>query len=152
MRKDIKKMAENINKFKRTTTKYVFHYKNFNINIFPFSNTTNDLIRQLKESLDDSSDSETEIRVPAKKVKNNGKPQKKIINQRFRWKPEMVEALLESMMEVKTQYECNGLDFEADLVRLYTDVQVIMASRFDCGEFGPVSARQIPEDVPSEEL
>ena len=77
----------------------------------------------------DSSDSGTENGGTIKKVKNNEKPKKKVANQRFCWKPEMVESLLGSKMEVKTKYEFNGLDFESDCIFILTYVRINMASR-----------------------
>ena len=69
---------------------------------------------------------------------------------RFIWTTKMQESLLASLMDIKTQYEFNGLDFEADLPRMYGEVRVKMAKIYS--EFGPIEVQRIKEDVAPEDL
>lgn len=49
-------------------------------------------------------------------------------------------------------YEFKGKDFEADLVKLYTDIRIMMAQRHEKGEFGPIAARELKDDLEPSEL
>ena len=80
---------------------------------------------------------------------NPGKEVKKI---RFRWKNEMVQNLIIFLNKQKTAYAFKGLDFEADLVRLYREIRVMMAKRYETGEFGPIKERNLPKGLISSEL
>jgi hypothetical protein len=59
--------------------------------------------------------------------KKKNKVSKTAEKSRFPWTPEMVEQFIDCLNEQKTQFEFKGLDFEADLVRLYTNVRTMMA-------------------------
>ena len=60
----------------------------------------------------------------------------------------MVEKLIRCLAEQKSLYEFKGLDFEADLVQLYTNIRVMMAERYsENKEFGPVSEKEIEDDL-----
>ena len=64
----------------------------------------------------------------------------------------MVGELIRCLAEQKFLYEFKGLDFEADLVQLYTNVRVIMAERYSVNkEFGPVSEKEIEDDLTAAE-
>lgn len=56
------------------------------------------------------------------------------------------------MNEPKTIYEFQGKDFEADIVKLYKDIRVMMASIYENGEFGPVAPREVPEGLKAKEI
>lgn len=59
----------------------------------------------------------------------------------------MMDYLLNYLTEMKTESEFLGKDFEADLVRLYVEVGIIMAKKFRIDDFGPVDVA-----VPGENL
>ncbi|MEO0901902.1 MAG: hypothetical protein AAFY00_07690 [Bacteroidota bacterium] len=80
---------------------------------------------------------------------NPGKEVKKI---RFRWKNEMVQNLISFLNEQKTTYAFKGLDFEADLVRLYTEIRVMMVKRYETGKFGPIKERNLPKGLISSDF
>jgi len=50
----------------------------------------------------------------------------------------MVDYLLNCLTEIKTESEFLGKDFEADLVKLYGEVRIMMAKKFGSDDFGPV--------------
>ena len=79
-------------------------------------------------------------------------PQKKTKKNRFRWTNKMIDSLINCLNEQKTQYEFKGLDFEADLVKLYTDIRIMMAECFEREAFGPVKERNISEGLTTSEL
>ena len=58
------------------------------------------------------------------------------IKKRWKWTEEMAEALILRMADIKSMMEFKGLDFEADLVKLYTDLRQIMAASYP-DDFGP---------------
>ena len=65
----------------------------------------------------------------------------------------MVEELIGCLAEQKFLYEFKGLDFEADLVQLYTNIRVMMAERYsENKEFGPVSEKEIEDDLTAAEI
>ena len=53
--------------------------------------------------------------VTKKSKKETGKP-------RFRWTIEMVDTLMDCLNNEKSKFEFKGLDFEAYLVKLYSDI------------------------------
>ena len=67
---------------------------------------------------------------------------------KWSWSAELVEKLLIYVKEYKTQCEFNGIDFEADLQSLYTEVRSCMATEDPC-EFGPqaLSEQINPRDM-----
>ena len=65
----------------------------------------------------------------------------------------MVEKLIRCLAEQRSLYEFKGLDFEADLVQLYTNIRVMMAERYsENKEFGPVSEKEIEDDLTAAEI
>ena len=119
--------------------------RNIYVIVFIFRKSTKEILSQLKRPLnnasgDNESDSdalEQEERINVKKAKQRKRAT--AATQRFRWKKEMVQTLLGFLNELKSQYEYKGLDFEADLVRVYTELRVMMAEHYVNGEFGPAS-------------
>ena len=67
---------------------------------------------------------------------------------KWSWSAELVEKLLIYVKEYKTQCEFNGVDFEADLLSLYTEVRSCMATEDPCA-FGPqaLSEQINPRDM-----
>lgn len=57
----------------------------------------------------------------------------------------MVDYLLKCFSEIKTESEFQGEDFEVDLVRLYGEVRIMMAKKFERDDFGPLTVTP-PED------
>lgn len=57
-------------------------------------------------------------------------------SRKFSWTPETVAALLKYTKEYKTKCEFSGVDFEADLQSLYTEVRRCMAID-NLEDFGP---------------
>ena len=47
--------------------------------------------------------------------------------QRFRWGDEKLKSLIKCLTSVKADYEFRGLEFESNLVKLYSDVRDKMA-------------------------
>ena len=66
---------------------------------------------------------------------------------RFRWSTDKIDALLEYLKNIKTCYEFKGLDFESDLVKLYTEVRSLMAEKYDRNDFGSVITTEIGDDL-----
>ena len=65
----------------------------------------------------------------------------------------MVEELIRCLAEQKSLYDFKDLDFEADLVQLYTNIRVMMAERYsENKEFGPVSEKEIEDDLTAAEI
>ena len=72
---------------------------------------------------------------------------------KWAWTPEAVEVLLKYIKEYKTKCEFNGVDFEADLSGMYTEVRRCLAVDFPHA-FGPESCHDPGkelEDMDSEE-
>ena len=80
------------------------------------------------------------------------RPNQAVEKKRFRWSHEMQENLLAVLNQIKTEYEFKGLDFESDLVRLYSEARVGMAKLYINGPFGPTEEQTIPEGVDAEEM
>ena len=72
---------------------------------------------------------------------------------RFRSTTDMEEELIRCLAEQKSLDEFKGLDFEADLVQLYTNIRVMMAEQYsENKEFGPVSEKEIEDDLTAAEI
>ena len=56
------------------------------------------------------------------------------------------------MASVKAEYEFRGLDFESDLIKLYSDVGAKMAETYDKNDFGPVEETSIRDDMTTEDI
>ena len=125
--------------------------------------STNELIERLRKTEDDESDfneegedqclSETdhEEKSPTVEKQNendNGKTKKK----RWRWTREMANYLIYCLNTMKTEYEFLGKDFEADLVKLYGEIRVMMAKKFEANDFGPIELAAAGEDLTKAEL
>lgn len=82
---------------------------------------------------------------PKRNKKDTGKP-------RFRWTPEMVDMLIDILNDEKSKHEFKGLDFEADLVKLYSNIRKTMAEVYTSGEFGIVEVKEIEDGLNTNEL
>ena len=71
-------------------------------------------------------------------------------NPRFKWIYMMEVDIIDSLLELKTRYELKGIDFEADLVKLYYELRVLMAEKKPSGEFGPIMVQEIDENNSAE--
>ena len=71
---------------------------------------------------------------------------------RFRWSTNKIDVLLKCLKNIRTCYEFKGLDFESDLVKLYTKVRRLMAKKYDRNDFGPVITTEIGDDLSTEKL
>lgn len=63
-------------------------------------------------------------------------PKKQKVNKKFTWSPRMIEDLLAYMKEYKSSCDFKGLDFEADLSSMYTQIRNSMARHY-VDDFGP---------------
>ena len=64
----------------------------------------------------------------------------------------MIQDLISCLNEQKSLYEFKGKDFEVVLVKLYTDIRIMMAKRYENDEFGPIAARELKDDLEPAEL
>ena len=110
------------------------------------------LLSQTINQRSDSSDGELSPSILSSPQDPPPRKKTKIKVKKFRWTPSMVGELINCLNEQKSQYEFKGLDFEADLVKLYRDIRVMMAEKYENGSFGPVSQRELPEDLTLNEL
>ncbi|XP_066928364.1 DNA ligase 1-like [Clytia hemisphaerica] len=69
---------------------------------------------------------------------------------RFKWTFDMQVQLLQVLVGIKSEYEYKGLDFEADLPRLYSEVREKMSSLYD--GFGPFEREVLPKDLTPEQM
>ena len=83
--------------------------------------------------------------VVKKSKKKTGKP-------RFRWTPEMIDTLIDCLNDKKSKFEFKGLDFEADLVKLYSNIRKRMVEIYKDGQFGVVDLEKIAEGLSTKEL
>ena len=93
--------------------------------------------------VEDDNNSTTDTPVLEKRVKPT---------QRFRWSEDKTESLLKCLGSLKAEYEVRGLDFEADLVKLYSDVRERMAEIYNRNDFGPVEQTVIDDDLSPEDI
>ena len=118
--------------------------------------STRELLEQMKAPITDQStpeisDEENENSVHFTDKARLTIPSRKNQN-RFRWSTDKIDALLECFKNIKTCYEFKGLDFESNLVKLYTEERSLMAEKHDRNDFGPVITTEIGDDLSTEEL
>jgi hypothetical protein len=65
----------------------------------------------------------------------------------FRWNSDMIEVLIDSLMEYKTQMSYKGIDFDGDKPMQYKEIRLMMAKIYseDISIFGPLSVDQLPD-------
>ena len=83
--------------------------------------------------------------VAEKSKKETGKP-------RFRWTTEMIDTLIDCLNDEKSKFEFKGLDFEADLVKLYSNIRKRMAEIYKDGQIGDVDVEEIAVGLSTKEL
>ena len=115
-----------------------------------------ELLEQLKAPITDQSTPEISDKENENSAYFTGKDGLTIPSQknqkRFRWSTDKIDSLLECLKNIKTCYEFKGLDFEPDLVKLYTEVRSLMAEKHDRNDIGPVITTEIGDDLSTEEL
>ena len=67
------------------------------------------------------------------------------------WTTEMVDTLIGCLNDEKSKFEFKGLDFEADLVKLYSSIRKKMAEIYKDGQFGVVDVEEIAEGLSTKE-
>ena len=68
-------------------------------------------------------------------------------NKRWIFDDDMTASLVECLQNYKADKEGEGIDFEGDLVKLYGDIRVLMAAKYDEKNFGPVQLHASETDV-----
>ena len=86
------------------------------------------------------------VQPPKKKAK------KKTSTGRFRWTADMTESLIDCLSEEKSEFEFKGLDFEADLVKLYGKIRIKMSKIYTNGEFGVTEPKVIEDGLETTQL
>ena len=60
----------------------------------------------------------------------------------FQWSPEMIEYLIVCLKDYKTEMDYKNVEFNSDVVALYSRLHERMAMEFDIENFGPVDLPQ----------
>ena len=58
---------------------------------------------------------------------------------RWIFRDSMVEDLIEALEASKTEYEGRGLDFDGNLVKLYSQLRQTMSEKYEETDFGPTA-------------
>ena len=66
---------------------------------------------------------------------------------RWIFRDSMVEDLLEALEASKTEYEGRGLDFEGDLVKLYSELRKTMSEKYEETDFGPTAVSEPTKSI-----
>ena len=74
----------------------------------------------------------------------------KLKETRWFFKDGMVEDLIEVLEATKVEYEGRGLNFEGDLVKLYSELRKSMAEKYEPTDFGPIQVSK--QTTPVEEM
>ena len=61
---------------------------------------------------------------------------------RWIFRDSMVEDLIEALEASKIEYEGRGLDFEGDLVKLYSELRRTMSEKYEGTDFGPTAVSE----------
>ena len=69
---------------------------------------------------------------------------------RWFFKDGMVEDFIEVLEATKVKYEGRGLDFEGDLVKLYSELRKSMAEKYEPTDFDPIQVSE--PKTPVEEM
>ena len=59
----------------------------------------------------------------------------------------MVENLIEALEASKNEYEGRGLDFEGDLVKLYSELRKTMSEKYEKTDFGPTAVSEPTKSI-----
>ena len=65
----------------------------------------------------------------------------------FQWTPEMVEHLIMCLKDYKTEMDYKNIDFNSDIVAMYSKLRERMAFAFDAEYFGPVDLPERDNDT-----
>ena len=74
---------------------------------------------------------------------------------RWIFRDSTVEDLIEALEASKTEYEGRGLDFEGDLVKLYSELRKTMSEKYEETDFGPTAVSEptkLIEEMSKEEF
>lgn len=66
---------------------------------------------------------------------------------RWIFRDSMVEDLIEALEASKTEYEGRGLDFEGDLVKLYSELRKTMSEKYEETDFGPTAVSEPTKSI-----
>ena len=66
---------------------------------------------------------------------------------RWIFRDSMVEDLIEALEASKTEYEGRGLDFEGDLVKLYSELRRTMSEKYEETDFGPAAVSKPTKSI-----
>ena len=95
------------------------------------------MISNMSENYSEGAESPIDKSSEPQPVQSSKKQAKKITStRRFRWTADMAESLIDCLSEEKSEFELKGLDFEADLVKLYGQIRIRMSKIYTYGEFG----------------
>ena len=75
------------------------------------------------------------------KKAENSKESKENEN-RWIFRDSTVEDLIQALEASKTEYEGNGLDFEGNLVKLYSQLRKTMSEKYEETDFGPIAVSE----------
>ena len=64
----------------------------------------------------------------------------------------MSESLIAFLSDIKSKMELKGLDFESDLIKLYTELRIMMSGMYDESDFGPISLSELDKTANKDEL
>ena len=85
----------------------------------------------------DEEDAKTPTTTTTRKRKATNNQGKNKIPKKFSWTPEIAEDLLKYVQDFKSNCDFKGIDFEADIASMYTEVRTCMARNY-AFDFGPV--------------
>ena len=85
-------------------------------------------------------------------IEKSTKGSKQKTGGRSKWTNEMSESLIAFLSDIKSKMELKGLDFESDLVKLYTEPRIMMSGMYDESDFGPISLSELDKTVNNDEL
>lgn len=74
-----------------------------------------------------------------KNIAGQKRKQADVSTRRWTWSSEMVESLLLNLNEYKSSKTFEGLDFEADFIKMYGDLRSMMSRMYPVSDFGPES-------------
>ena len=64
----------------------------------------------------------------------------------------MVDTLIDCLKDEKSKFKFKGLDFEADLVKLYSNICKRMTEIYRDGQFGVADVEEIADGLSTKEL
>ena len=70
----------------------------------------------------------------------------------FRWTTDMVDTLIDCLKDEKCKFKFKGLDFEADLVKLYSNICKRMTEIYKDDQFGVADVEETADGLSTKEL